>query len=149
VGDLNVDAPPALLLEVMIPPQPTGVFSIARVWASYMVKNERVSGKAGNVVLNYAASRQRPVLNPKVMNTVERVSAYVLQTRALDEAAAGNTTAATQKLRAAATRLLAVGETSLADALESEASQLEEHGSMSVEGAKELRYATRKLTQML
>ncbi|MEO6456801.1 MAG: VWA domain-containing protein [Chloroflexia bacterium] len=149
VGDLNADAPPSLLLEVMVPPQPTGVFSIARVWASHMVKNERVSGKAGNVVLNYAASRQRPVLNPTVMNTVERVSAYVLQTRALDEAAAGNTTAATQKLRAAATRLLAVGETGLAEAFESEATQLEEHGQVSVEGAKELRYATRKLTQML
>jgi len=149
VGDLNADAPPALLLEVMVPPQPTGVFSIARVWASHMVKNERVSGKAGNVVLNYAASRQRPVLNPTVMNTVERVSAYVLQTRALDEAAAGNTTAATQKLRAAATRLLAVGETGLAEAFESEATQLEEHGQVSIEGAKELRYATRKLTQML
>lgn len=71
----------------MVPPQPTGVFSIARVWASHMVKNERVSCKAGNVVLNYAASRQRPVLNPTVMNMVERVSAYVLQTREPQEVA--------------------------------------------------------------
>jgi Ca-activated chloride channel family protein len=146
VGDLNADAPPALLLEVVVPPQPTGMFSIARVWASHKVNNERVSGKADNVVLNYSASRQRPVLNPTVMNTVERVSAFVLQTRALDEAAVGNTSSATQKLRAAATRLLSVGETGLADALESEAAQLEESGQISVDGAKELRYATRKLT---
>ena len=149
VGDLNADAPPALLLEVVVPPQPTGVFSIARVWASHKVSNERVSGKADNVVLNYSASRQRPVLNPTVMNTVERVSAFVLQTRALDEASAGNTASATQKLRAAATRLLSVGETGLADVLESEAAQLEESGQVSADGAKELRYATRKLTQKL
>ena len=149
VGDLNADAPPALLLEIVVPPQPTGMFSIARVWASHKVNNERVSGKADNVVLNYSASKQRPVLNPTVMNTVERVSAFVLQTRALDEAAAGNTASATQKLRAAATRLLSVGEAGLADALESEADQLEESGQVSVDGAKELRYATRKLTQKL
>ncbi|HUP27830.1 MAG TPA: VWA domain-containing protein [Chloroflexia bacterium] len=149
VGDLHATEPTALLLEVVVPPQPTGVFSIARVWASHLVGNERVSGKADNVVLNYSASREKAVLNPNVMNTVERVSAFVLQTRALDDAALGNTAAATQKLRAAATRLLAAGEADLANALESEATQIEESGEVSPDGAKELRYATRKLTQKL
>ena len=83
------------------------------------------------------------------MNTVEKVTAYALQTRALEDAAAGNVVAATQKLRAAATRLLTMGETELAQAAEEEAARLEESGEMSPEGAKELSYATRKLTQRL
>ncbi len=59
------------------------------------------------------------------MNTVERVSAYILQTRALDDMMLGNMAAATQKLRAAATRLLTVGETGLAEAVEAEAARVE------------------------
>ncbi|HYP41532.1 MAG TPA: hypothetical protein VEX13_14325 [Chloroflexia bacterium] len=83
------------------------------------------------------------------MNTVERVMAYVLQTRALDDMELGNTAAATQKLRAAATRLLSVGEANLAEAVEAEAARVEQSGQVSPENAKELRYATRKLTQRL
>ncbi len=83
------------------------------------------------------------------MNVVERVIAYALQTRALDDMAAGNIPAATQKLRAAATRLLTAGEPALAQAAESEAARLEQGGEVSAEGAKELRYATRRLTQRL
>jgi Ca-activated chloride channel family protein len=83
------------------------------------------------------------------MNTVEKVTAYALQTRALEDAAAGNVAGATRKLRAAATRLLTMGETGLAQAAEEEAVRLEKSGEMSPEGAKELSYATRKLTQRL
>ena len=52
---------------------------------------------------------------------------------------------ATRKLRAAATRLLTMGETALAQAAEQEATRIEQSGEVSPEGAKELRYATRKL----
>ena len=83
------------------------------------------------------------------MNTVEKVTAYMLQTRALEDAALGNIKAATQKLQGRATRLLTVGETALAQAVEEEAARLEKSGEVSPEGAKELRYATRKLTQRL
>ena len=84
-----------------------------------------------------------------VMNTVERVTAYALQTRALDDMAAGNVAGATQKLRAAVTRLLTVGETDLAEQVQAEAARLSLGGEVSPESAKELRYATRKLTQRL
>jgi Ca-activated chloride channel family protein len=94
-------------------------------------------------------SKEREEPNPAVMNTVEKVTAYVLQTRALNDMAAGNIPAATQRLRAAVTRLLTVGETDLAQAIEAEAARLEQSGQVSPEGAKEIRYATRKLTQRL
>jgi Ca-activated chloride channel family protein len=72
-----------------------------------------------------------------------------LQTRALDDAAAGNIQGATTKLRSAATRLLDMGETDLAQAAEQEAQKLEQSGQVSAEGAKKLHYATRRLTPRL
>ncbi len=87
--------------------------------------------------------------DPAVMNLVEKVTAYKLQTRALDEARMGNVAGATQKLRAAATRLLELGETDLAQAAKTEADNLERSGQMTAAGTKKLRYQTRKLTQRL
>ena len=83
------------------------------------------------------------------MNIVEKVSAYDLQTRALAQAAQGDVPGATQKLRAAATRLLDMGEQELAQAALTEADNLEKQGSMSSSGTKKLRYETRKLTRRL
>ena len=83
------------------------------------------------------------------MSIVEKVTAHKLQTRALDEAAAGNIAGATQKLRAAATRLLELGEEELAQTAMDEAERLERGESLSARGTKKLRYETRKLTQKL
>ena len=83
------------------------------------------------------------------MNLVEKVTAFKLQTRALSEAEAGNVAGATQKLRAAATRLLDLGELDLAKKAEEQASALESGNQVSAERQKELRYATRRLTQKL
>jgi len=80
---------------------------------------------------------------------VEKVSVFKLQTRALSEAQAGNIGMATQQLRAAATRLLNLGEVELAQAAQQEAANLEQQGQMSAAGTKKLHYGTRKLTQRL
>ena len=150
VGDLDPTNPPAILLEIIVPTQPTGSFRIARVSATHKgADGAKAIGASSDVLLNYTASKARIEPNAAVMNTVERVSAYVLQTRALDDMMLGNTAAATQKLRAAATRLLTVGETGLAEAVQTEAARVERGGQLSPESAKELRYATRKLTQRL
>jgi Ca-activated chloride channel family protein len=103
-----------------------------------------------DVVLNFTAD---PALasqgNPYVLNIIEKVTAHKLQTRALDEAAVGNIVGATQKLRAAATRLLELGEDDLAQTALDEAKRLEEGEGLSSGGTKKLRYETRKLTQKL
>jgi Ca-activated chloride channel family protein len=61
-------------------------------------------------------------------------------------AAAGDAATASKQLRAAATRLLELGETDLAQTASKEADRLEEKGQMSASGTKKLRYETRKLT---
>ncbi len=83
------------------------------------------------------------------MNMAERVSAYDLQTRAIEQAASGDVSGATQKLRAAATRLLNLNETELAETALNEALNLSKQGRMSSTGTKKLRYETRKLTRRL
>jgi Ca-activated chloride channel family protein len=64
---------------------------------------------------------------------------------ALAEAQAGNVAGATVKLRAAATRLLDLGQPDLAAAALQEADNLERQGQMSSVGTKQLRYETRRL----
>ena len=65
------------------------------------------------------------------MNIVEKVTAFKLQTRALEEAKMGNVAGTSQKLRAAATRLLDLGEDELAESALEEAENLEKSGQMS------------------
>ena len=102
-----------------------------------------------DVLLEFSNNADAPVYEPRVMNLVEKVTAFKLQTRALSDAEAGNVAGATQKLRAAATRLLDLGELDLAQKAQEQADQLEQGKSMSAETQKELRYATRRLTQKL
>jgi Ca-activated chloride channel homolog len=150
MGDLDPANPPALLVECIIPSHAGGTFRIARVAVTNKgLSDERVVSASCDVVVNYSVSKRTDQPNPLVMNTVERVTAYALQTRALDDMAAGNVAAATQKLRAAVTRLLTVGEVDLAQAVQAEAARLAQSGEVSPENAKELRYATRRLTQRL
>ncbi|HEX6607211.1 MAG TPA: VWA domain-containing protein, partial [Chloroflexia bacterium] len=152
LGDLEPDRPPALLLELIVPTRAAGAFRIAAVTLAYDVPGPQGSTSGAqaraDAVLEYSTSGMGP-LDPAVMNTVEKVNAFSLQTRALDEAAAGNIQGATTKLRSAATRLLDMGETDLAQAAEQEAQKLEQSGQVSAEGAKKLHYATRRLTQRL
>ncbi len=150
LGDLEADRPPALLLELIVPTRSAGAFRIAQVTLSYDLPGPP-GGSSGQqqsceAVLEYSREAAAP-LNPVVMNTVEKVSAFSLQTRALEDAEAGNVQGATSKLRSAATRLLDMGETDLANAAEQEAQRLERDGQVSAEGAKKLHYATRRLSE--
>ncbi|MGI8586837.1 MAG: vWA domain-containing protein [Chloroflexia bacterium] len=151
LGDLETDRPPALLLELIVPPRSPGMFRIAGVTLAYDVPGAPDTTGAQSrcdALLDYSTAGMG-AFDPQVMNTVEKVSAFSLQTRALDDAALGNVQGATTKLRSAATRLLALGEPDLANAAEQEAQKLEQGGQLSAEGAKKLRYETRRLTQRL
>jgi Ca-activated chloride channel family protein len=83
------------------------------------------------------------------MNVVEALSAYKLQRRAQADLEAGDVARATRKLRAAATRLLDMGERALAAEVQRQAEELEQHGQADPQRAKRLRYETRRLTQRL
>jgi Ca-activated chloride channel family protein len=101
-----------------------------------------------DVMLGFTADAQKAkAYDPETMNLVEKVTAFKLQTRALNSAKMGDAEGASKQLRAAATRLLQIGEDALAEAALEEAQNLEQKGAMSSGGTKKLHYATRRLTR--
>jgi Ca-activated chloride channel family protein len=152
LGDYEVSAPPALLMELLAPPRSTfGAYRLAQLMLAY---DDPAGGLARqtirqDIVVNYIAGPSAESPNPRVMNVVERVTAFKLQTRALEDVQRGDIPGATRKLQAAATRLLDMGETDLAQTMQEQAQQLAQQGQVSPETAKAARYKTRKLTQKL
>jgi len=152
LGELEKGQPRSLLVELLVGPRPVGRYRIAQAEISYDVPGLKLVGEKvkTDILLDFTAdadlARQ---YDPEVMNIVEKVTAFKLQTRALEEAKMGNAAGASQKLRAAATRLLEMGEEDLAQSALEEAENLEKGGQMSAHGTKKLRYETRKLTQRL
>ncbi len=148
LGDMDREQGQSVLIEMLVPPRQPGTYRIAQAEVSYDVAvlgliSEKVKSE---IILNFTADpAQVGQVNSYVMNIVEKVTAHKLQTRALDEAAVGNIAGATQKLRAAATRLLELGEEGLAQTALEEAERLERGEGLSAKGTKKLRYETRKL----
>lgn len=152
LGELDAEEGKALLVELLLPPRQPGRYRIAQAEVMYDLPLQNVSAARtrSDVIISYTTdAMQAQQYNAGIMNLIEKVTAYKLQTRALAEAELGNIQGATQKLRAAATRLLELGETDLAAAANQEAANLEQSGEMSSGGTKKLRYQTRKLTQKL
>ncbi len=152
LGDYELTAPHAILLELLTPPKPApGAYRLAQLMLAY---DDPAGGLTRqvvrqDVVVQYAAGPVAEAHNPRIMNIVERVIAFKLQTRALEDAQRGDIPGATRKLQAAATRLLDMGETELAQTVQQQAQQLAQQGQISPETAKAARYKTRKLTQKL
>lgn len=152
LGDLASGRGQAVLVELVVEPKPEGTFRIAQAEVTYDLPGTGLTGERAreDVVL---ALVENPAsigpFDPEIMNLVEKVSVFKLQTRALSEVQAGNLGLATQQLRSAATRLLSLGETELAQAAEREIAHLEQEGQLSAAGTKKLQYGTRKLTQRL
>ena len=152
LGEMEKGQPRSLLVELLIGPRSEGRYRIAQAEISYDVPGLKLVGEKAkaDILLDFtadAALARR--YDAEVMNIVEKVTAFKLQTRALEEAKMGNIAGASQKLRAAATRLLEMGEEDLAQSALEEADNLEKSGQMSAHGTKKLRYETRKLTQRL
>ncbi|MFV9503174.1 MAG: vWA domain-containing protein [Oscillochloridaceae bacterium umkhey_bin13] len=150
LGDLVFGETSSIVLDLMLPARPAGSFRVAQAELHYTpVGQGTPQVLKQDLLLSFSAEPGAPAHDPRVMNLVEKVTAFKLQTRALQEAEVGNLAGATQKLRAAATRLLDLGELELAEKTNQQAAQLEQGGTMSAEGQKELKYATRRLTQKL
>jgi Ca-activated chloride channel family protein len=152
LGELERGQPRSLLVEMLISPRPAGRYRIAQVEANYDVPGLKLVGEKtrSDILLDFTADAALAKQHDaEVMNIVEKVTAFKLQTRALEDAKMGDIAGASQKLRAAATRLLEMGEQDLAEAALAEAKNLEKSGQMSAYGTKKLRYETRKLTQRL
>ncbi len=152
LGSLDGKKGQAVLIEMRVPAQKAGVSRIGQVEVSYDIPSAGIRNQITKHDLSVTFTTDAAAaskVNAEVMNVVERVSAFKLQTRALTEAGAGNIAAATQKLEAAATMLLNMGEDELAQTAEKEILGLKKTGSLSVVGTKKLEYGTRKLTGAL
>ena len=150
MGDLVADQTGSLIVDLMLPPRVAGTFRIAQAELHYTpVGSSQPELLKQDLLLSFSGDPAAPTYHPRVMNLVEKVTTFKLQTRALAEAEAGNLAGATQKLRAAATRLLDLGELELAEKTNQQAAQLEQGTGLSAENQKEIKYATRRLTQKL
>ncbi len=151
IGDLDKEVGMSFLIEMIIQSTSTGRFRISQIELSYDIPSQNLFGqtvKADIFVSLSAAEADCQRMNPKVMNIIEKVSAYDLQTHAIQQAVSGDVKGATQRLKAAATRLLKLGEAELADATLKEIKNLERDGSMTSSGTKKLKYETRRITQL-
>jgi Ca-activated chloride channel family protein len=149
LGAIETDAPSSVIVDMMVPAREAGVFRVAQAELHYTPVGGSEQVIKQDILLEFVAEPAKAAYDSRVMNLVEKVTAFKLQTRALAEAEAGNVSGATQKLRAAATRLLDLGELELAQKVAEQAEQLDQGQAMSAERQKELRYATRRLTQKL
>jgi Ca-activated chloride channel family protein len=150
LGEIDKDQGTALLVELLASPRPEGKFRIAQAEVNYDVPALNLVGEKvkADIMIQFTTDAQlAKEYDAFTMNLVEKVTAFKLQTRALNAAKMGDAEGASKQLRAAATRLLQIGEKKLADAALEEAQNLEEKGEMSSAGSKKLRYSTRKLTR--
>ena len=148
---LEKDNRRVLLFDLMVEPKPAGQYRIGQLEVDYDIPQLGITGEKARADLVLQITNDQALtkqVNPQVMNIVEKVSAFKLQTRALDDIEAGNVAGATQKLQSAVTRLLNTGETDLAQTVQKEVQNLEQQGQLSSEGQKTIRFGSRKTVRL-
>ncbi len=151
LGELEKGQGQALLVELMLPPRQAGAYRIAQAEVAYDapllgLTQEKVRA---DIMMSFTQDAfQAQQVNPRVMNIVEKVTAFKLQTRALQEAEAGNIANATQQLRAAHTILLSQGDAELAKTVRLAADELEKQNKLSSEAQKTIRFGSGKTVRL-
>jgi len=153
LGDLEAGpggtaAPPAVLLELVVPPRPAGNYRLAQVTlqARPAGSNAAQAAAAQEVVVCYGESPgQAQQTDPRLMDAVQKVSAFKLHAQAMQEVEQGNVAGATKRLRLAGERLIEMGQEDLGQTMLTEAELMEKEGQMTAQGTKKLRYGTRKI----
>jgi Ca-activated chloride channel family protein len=143
LGDLERDAPQAVLVELMVEPKPAGTFRIAQVEITYDIPGMGVVGEKAraDAVVTFTDQVVPPEdMNATVLNYAEKVNAHRLVTRVLDEYK--KTGKVTTRLHPNVTRVL---DPETQRALD----QLAAGENISAEQVKSIGNKTRKLTQRL
>jgi Ca-activated chloride channel homolog len=139
------------LIELLLDPRPVGQYRIGQFEVGYDIPALNLTGERAraDVMLTFSTDAgQTNQVNPQVMNIVEKVSAFKLQTRALQDLQGGDVAGATQKLQSAVTRLLSQGEADLAATMQQEITNLQQTGQLSSEGQKTMKFGTRKTVRL-
>lgn len=150
-GDVQSTGGQSILVDLLLPPRKPGAYRLLQADIVFDVPADGLTRQraALDVVIPFTEdAAQAGKTEGRVMNIIERVVAHKLQTQALDEAAAGDIPRATMRLRAAATRLLELGEDQLAEEASRQAQNLEQVGQLDAADMQRMRYATRRLTEV-
>ncbi len=151
LGELESGQGQTVLIELLVEPRPAGQYRVGQVEVTYDIPalNLHQQTVREDVILTFTANQKEiNQVHAPVMNIVEKVSAFKLQTRALQDLQMGDVGSATQKLKSAVTRLLSQGETELADTMQQEINNLEQSGQLSSEGQKTIKFGTRKTVRL-
>ncbi len=143
LGDLERSSPPSVLLELVVEPRAAGLFRIAQAELSYDVPalglaSQRVRDDI--TVIFKSDAMQTGQVNATVMNYVEKVNAFRLVSKVLDEYRQNGTI--TTRLAPNVTRVL---DAETQAALE----QIQQGQQITQEQVKSIGNKTRKLTQRL
>ncbi|MFC1879372.1 VWA domain-containing protein [Chloroflexota bacterium] len=150
LGDVQHGIGQSILADLLLPPRQAGTYRLLQADITYDVPGSGLSEQKVDIDVIVPFSDDSTLArqtNARLMNIIERVVAHKLQTQALDEAAAGDVQRATQRLRAAATRLLELGEDDMAQQANQQAEQIEQSGQMDPAAAQKMRYKTKRLTE--
>lgn len=148
LGDIQHGDGQSILADLLLPERKSGTYRFIQADIKYDVPESGLIGEQTSLDIITKFSDDPAAgseTDQRVMNIIERVTAHKLQTQALDDAAQGDSDRATQRLRAAATRLLELGENDLAEQANQQANQLEQGGQINRETDQRMRYATKKL----
>lgn len=152
LGDLQRSSCQAILVELLLAAHSPGAHRLLQVDIQYSLPGLDQAAPQYKTSIEIPATFSAPNEPPgevdtRMMNLIERVVAHKLQTQALDEAAVGDIARATQRLRAAATRLLELGQADLAQQAQQQAQALEDSGKIDLAAAQKMRFATRRLAE--
>jgi Ca-activated chloride channel family protein len=137
------------LVELLIPPRNPGNYRFGQAELTYQVAGAGAQTARVDLTAEVTTDPNLPrQVNGRVMNIVEKVTAFKLQTQALDDAARHDIANATRKLRAAHTMLLEQGETELAQNALAEAQRLESGQGVSSEGRKTIKLSSSKTVRL-
>jgi Ca-activated chloride channel family protein len=148
LGDWPGAEPQAFLLEVVVPPLPTGDHPLLRLTLRYSLPGVNLMHQQGELVLRVGIRPADEVgyeVDATVKHWLERLVAYRLQASAWQSIEAGKLDEATRRLQMAGTRLFEAGEVELARTVQEEATRLLRSGQASAEGRKRIKYGTRGL----
>ncbi len=137
----------AFLIEMIVPPLPTGTHNLLNVVLRYTPPGTEQSHQS-SLTLDIAIETSTngvPAIDVTVRHWLERLIAYRLQVRAWESVEQGRVDKAVEHLQMAGTRLLSAGEPDLARTMQSEATRLLQLGNASAEGRKRIKYGTRGL----
>lgn len=147
LGHLLRDQPVSVLLEFVVKAAGADRQYLARLWViGDVIDVGRVDEKIlvdVNVSLADAAPSQPPPL--AIVQALDKLTLYRLQEKAWSAVESGDISLATRRLQTFATRLLAAGETELANLALTEAERLGRSQQVSAEARKRIKYGTRAL----